>query len=192
MRLMTCMRALLAGAGLLTSSVAMSQALSTAPDKLDVALDYSILGANVVNGSRFWMQGGSARVAFNTALPFALTADVAGEHTARVAPSSVGLDLILLTFGPQFALSGRHVSFFGSGRVGIAFGRNSPFPTSTTSPTSDVGTAISLGGGVDLPVTRRFAVRVFETEWNRTQLNNLNANGQNSTRISAGLLLRLP
>jgi hypothetical protein len=47
-----------------------------------------------------------------------------------------------------------------------------------------------MGGGMNVPLTRRIAVRAFEADWLRTQLPNSTTNAQNNLRLGTGLVLR--
>lgn len=57
---------------------------------------------------------------------------------------------------------------------------------------SDANTfALLVGGGVDLRLSRRFAVRPIQAEWVRTQFPNATTNVQNSLRLGAGVVFRI-
>lgn len=191
MRSVISRNALLAGVCFLFTSHGWAQSPALPPHAIDLAVNYSPLNANLVAGSRFWMQGGSAQAGVGLVSHWSLVADISGAHTANMASSGIGLDLLLLTAGPQYSLHVRRVQFFGQGRAGFGWGHNSLFPTRSTSSTSGIGAAVALGGGVDLSLSRRFDLRVAELEWDRTELNNLNANAQNSIRLSTGIVVHL-
>jgi len=191
MRFQTYGKALLAGACLLLPIGAPAQSPSHPPDRLDVAVTYNALQANVVEGSRFWMNGGSAQVAIHFRPGWSVIADAAAQHTGNMASTGISLNLFTLTFGPQYAVRMRRAVLFGQARFGLARGSDSLFPVGSSAPTSDLGAAYGLGGGVDLPLKRRLSLRLAQAEWSRTQLDNLSANGQNSLRLSAGLVLHL-
>jgi hypothetical protein len=76
--------------------------------------------------------------------------------------------------------------------LGQAWGFNSYFPTASGGITSDNSLALQVAGGVDLGLSRHFGVRVFQADWVRTQLPNGTTDVQNTLRLGAGLLLRLP
>lgn len=191
MQLRICRKALLAGAGLLFTAGGWAQKPSPAPDHMDVAVTYDALQANLVAGSRFWMNGADAQVGLKFAPGWSCIADVAGHRTDSMASTGIGLDLVTLTFGPQYALRTHHAVLFGQARFGLALGSNSLFPSGTNAPTSDAGPALALGGGIDLPVAHRLSLRLAQAEWDRTQLGNLSRDAQNSLRLSAGLVLHL-
>jgi hypothetical protein len=51
---------------------------------------------------------------------------------------------------------------------------------------------LEVGGGVDIGLSRHFAVRAIQADWLRTQFPNSTTNIQNSFRLGAGIVLRLP
>jgi hypothetical protein len=195
MRLQICGKVLLAGAWIVLAACGgWAKGAGNVPnqlDKLDLAATYNAFQSNVVAGSHFWMNGGSAQVGVRFAPGWSCIADVAGQHTANMASTGIGLDLVAMTFGPQYAVRVRRAVLFGQARFGMARGSSSLFPSGAAAPTSDTGATFALGGGIDLPVQRRLSVRVAHAEWERTQLNNLNSNAQNSLRLSTGLVVHL-
>jgi peptidoglycan-associated lipoprotein len=49
-----------------------------------------------------------------------------------------------------------------------------------------------MGGGMDIDLTPRIAVRVLQADWLRTQLPNGASNVQNSLQLGAGIVWHLP
>jgi X-X-X-Leu-X-X-Gly heptad repeat protein len=64
--------------------------------------------------------------------------------------------------------------------------------TSSGGITSDNSLALQVGGGVDLAFTRHIGVRVLQADWVRTQLPNDATDVQNTLRLGAGIIFRLP
>ena len=50
--------------------------------------------------------------------------------------------------------------------------------------------AAQVGGGIDYRLANRFAIRVLDAAWSRTQLPNSTDNVQNNLRLGAGVVLR--
>ena len=50
--------------------------------------------------------------------------------------------------------------------------------------------AVDVGGGLDVQLNRRFAVRAFRASYLRTQFPNTTTNVQNSFSLSAGVVVR--
>ena len=158
---------------------------------LEVAVVYNPAMTKAVGGDNFWMQGGSVQVHGQFWHGVGAVADVAGLHTADTG-SGVGLDLVSATFGPRYtwAPARRRYSAFGQVLVGEAYGMNSIFPKTTGASDSANSVAVQIGGGVNVSLRHRLAVRAFEAEWLRTQLPNSTTNVQNNLRLGAGLALR--
>src|SRR5579859_6768260 len=91
---------------------------------IDVAITYNATHSNTVNGSGFWMQGGSAQLSGQFYHGLAATAEVTGVSRNRINASGLGLDLVTAVFGPRYTWSpARHkYALFGQTLVGSAFG----------------------------------------------------------------------
>jgi len=84
------------------------------------------------------------------------------------------LSLATTTFGPRYRWHpDRRVSLYIQGLVGDAN-----------------GFAAQFGGVVDYRLSDRFAMRVLDTGWARTQLPNSSDSVQNTLRHGAGIVLR--
>lgn len=194
MRRSTYVILLVVGASLMTSARVQAQAAAeAAPAPLEVAVTYNPALANVVsNGNTFWMQGASIQATGRLWRGLGMTADVALLHTAHMHGSGPGLDLVTACFGARYAWPALHsrVSIFGRGLVGEANGIDSIFPSSMGANSTGNSLALEVGGGVDVPLSKRFAVRAFQADWLRTQLPNDSSNVQNNVRAGAGLVFR--
>jgi hypothetical protein len=195
MRISNRIKVLLAGACIMAGPAAWGQQdqSSTRPTKgsLEVALVYNPLMSNVVGGNSFWMQGGSVQVHGQFWRGLGVVADVSGLHTANASASpGVGLDLVTAAFGPRYTWSpsrGRY-AVFGQVLAGEANGLHSVFPAAGGANDSADSLALYVGGGVNLPLKHRFALRAIEANWLRTQLPNATTNVQNNLRLGAGLI----
>lgn len=181
---------LLAGALVATAVVSAQTTPQWSGRSMDVAVAYSALDANVVGGSGFWMEGGSAQLHGQFWRGWGLVADVAGMHTGLMPRSTAGLDLITITGGPRYTWTtpGHRIALFGQGLAGEALGRNSVFPASATTKSSANSVAVQLGGGVNLPLSEHVSVRAVEADWLRTSLPNATTDAQNNLRIGAGIV----
>jgi hypothetical protein len=120
-------------------------------------------------------------------------------HTGAAGNSSLGLSLITATFGPRYTLNLRSNSpgkksfhVFGQTLIGPAWGFDSYFPSSSGAVTQDTSFALQIGGGLDIGVSRHIAIRAFQGDWLRTQFPNGTTNVQNSLRLGAGIVFRMP
>jgi hypothetical protein len=167
---------------------------------LDVAVVYNPLSANAVGGHQFWMQGGSIQAAgqFWPGLHgqfwrrLGVVADVSGFHVGHMSASKPGLDLVTASFGPRYTWTEprRRYDLFGQFLVGDASGMNSVFPTSTGTAASASSVALYMGGGANIRLSPRLAVRAFEADWLYTQTPNGVTGMQNSLRLGVGLIYK--
>jgi hypothetical protein len=102
-------------------------------------------------------------------------APVAGDNDVRAA----------LPLAPD-----RRVSLYVQGPIAEANGFRSIIPATAGSQPDANGFAAQIGGGVDYRLSGRFAIRVLDAGWTRTQLPNSTDNVQNTLRLGTGIVLR--
>ena len=195
MRISIRVKVLLAGACMMAGPTVWGQqdqsSARQTKGSLEVALVYNPLMSNVVGSNGFWMQGGSVQVHGQFWRGLGVVADVSGLHTANASASpGVGLDLVTATFGPRYTWSpprGRY-AVFGQVLAGEANGLHSVFPAASGANDSADSLALYVGGGVNLHLKHRFALRAVEANWLRTQMPNATTNVQNNLRLGAGLI----
>lgn len=192
-----CSVLLLTGAVVLTPRLAAAQQQGppalTRPS-VSVGLMYSASRSNPVNGQNFWMQGGTAEIEADVTHGLGVVLDVNGSHASKINSAGVNLTTITMTVGPRYTWRPRSYKFevFGEGLVGDARGTGSVFPT-TLGVVSDIDAfALQVGGGLNLPLSRRISVRAIQADWVRTQFPNGTTDVQNSLRLGAGVMFRLP
>jgi len=121
---------------------------------------------------------------------FGIAGSVSSE---RLSDYSNGVDFNRFTYtaglGYRRNFGGR-IQIFGHGLGGRAHAFQGAFPSSTGLLSTANSLAVQTGGGLDLPFSNRFAVRLLEAEYVRTQLPNGYANTQNDLRLSVGMTLR--
>jgi hypothetical protein len=161
--------------------------------RLEVAVTYNAVRANVITNDSFWMQGGSVQIHGQFWRGLGVVADITGQHTTNINSSGVALDMVTATFGPRYTWSSTHsrYSLFGEGLVGDAFAFNGLFPTISGPDTSSSSLAVKAGGGLNLSLSRHIAARPFEAYWLRTQLPNTTTNIQNNLQLGAGFVVRI-
>lgn len=175
------------------SAPSEKQGTTAGTNYLEVAVTYDALHGNATAGSGLWLQGSSVQAEEHFSHGLGVAADLAGEHTGNMHGSGVGLDMMTMTFGPRYTWQSaryRRTDLYGQALVGQANGFNSVFPKASGATASASGLALKIGGGADCTLSRRFAVRVVEADWLRTQLPNATTSVQNNLRIGAGLILR--
>jgi outer membrane immunogenic protein len=178
---------------------AVPAASTSGHHETDVAVTYTEQYSNLVSTPTFWQPGGSVEVSAQVYRGLGLAANVTGNNVPNAANSGIGLTIVSANFGPRYtyykpigAERKRSVAVFGQSLIGQAWGFNSYFPTASGVKTDYISFDLQLGGGVDIGVSRHFAVRVFQADWLRTQFPNANTNVQNNLRLAAGIVFRIP
>ncbi len=119
------------------------------------------------------MNGWNFSPAFNLIRGFGVAAEVSKQYGSN-------LDLRDIAVGPQFLYPRNKTLFFAHVLIGTArsFVR-------VGNGELDTDRAIAVGGGMDLDISSRFALRVFQVDYLRTTLFD---EKQNSLRFSTGLV----
>ncbi|MEZ2346444.1 hypothetical protein [Terriglobus sp. RCC_193] len=178
-----------------TTSVLSGQTASStrgSSHEVDLALTYTAINNSLSRGGSFWQQGGGVELSGEVWRGLGVTASVTGARASNIT-SGVNLTTITTVFGPRYAwtTSSGKIALFGQGLIGEAHGLDSVFPSPQGALSDYISFALQAGGGVDLRLSRHFAVRAVQADWLRTQFPNAGTNVQNNLRISGGLVLRL-
>jgi peptidoglycan-associated lipoprotein len=166
--------------------------MEAVPSRVDLAAGYNFIKANAPPGSCgcFSMNGGFVGADFNLNRWFS----VAGEATAGHAKdiSSLGQNLTLTTFlaGPRVSWVHERYVPFVQFMAGGAHGSGSYFPSGSSSSNNSTGFAYSTGGGLELNLTDRFAIRAVDVEYLHTTFPNGENTSQNQLEIGAGIVVR--
>jgi peptidoglycan-associated lipoprotein len=174
----------------------LKSALADAQDVplAEAGADYNYVHTNAPPGGCgcFSMNGGDGWLAYNFSQSFAAVALVSGQHASNIAGSGADLTLTSYLFGPRYSWrkSGRFVPF-GQLLLGGAHASGSFAPGSAGYPGSSNAFAMTAGAGLDVELTKRFAVRAFQADYYLTHFANGVNDHQNNLRITVGLVLRL-
>jgi hypothetical protein len=162
------------------------------PTRLDLGVTYVAERSLKADSSQnFWTQGGSIELGANVWHGWGIAANITGTHTGSIGSSAIPLSLVTATFGPRYRWhADRRLSLYGEGLIGEANGFHSLLPTIAGSQSSANGFSAQVGGGVDYSLSNRFALRLLDAAWSRTQLPNGTDNVQNNLRLAAGVVLR--
>lgn len=181
-----------AATGLTAQTPGEAKAPSAAPSRIDFAFAYSAARSNAVGGSSFWLQGGSAQMHLLFYRALGLVIDFSGWHAGNIQSSGVGLDLVTSTTGLRYTWRPAHTrySLYGQALAGVANGYNSDFPANSGVVASSQSLALKLGGGLNIGMTRRIALRAIEADWLRTQFPNSTTGTQSSCQLNSGLVFR--
>jgi peptidoglycan-associated lipoprotein len=192
--------------GVLTAVTVASMQPAMAQEKpkttsVDVAITYDAVRANHSAVDSFWMQGGAVELGVGLYRKLGVAARIEGLHSAPSTANGVPLSMVVVVVGPRYRLTtrGGKYALFGEGLVGYADGFRSQFSensgsagtTSTQVTTNANALAIEAGGGVDVRLSRKIAIRPIEASYLRTQFPNFTTNVQNSLRVGAGIVFML-
>ena len=177
--------------GTLCASPLLAQTGGHSPQEVDLGISYNALRQNATSGASFWAQGGSIDLSVRAFHGLGAALNVSGGSIANIANSGVGLTTITTVAGPRYTFERHRFALFGEGLVGESNALNGVFPAPGGAIGSTNSLAVQVGGGADLHLSHRFAVRVLQASWLRTQFPNASTNVQNDLQLGAGLVLRL-
>ena len=190
MRTYLLCKLLLVGATIATPLAAQVVPAAESPAfHLNVTATYNPARFSELKGNSFWLEGGGIQVQARMGEHIGVVADARGLHSSNINSTGVGLDMITATAGPRytFSLKQDKVSLFVEGMAGKAMAFNGLFPHPSAFVTSASSLALLGGGGADMMLSRRIALRAFEADWMYTQLPNGTTNSQGALLLSAGI-----
>jgi len=171
-----------------------------ATNAFDLALTYSPERAKIVDTpcDCFWFHGGGADAAATLYRGLGPAASFTGQHASGLT-GGASLDKIDYLFGPRYTLhtTGRSeiarysTRLFVQALFGGVHGFNGTFPASSAAVSSANAFAYQLGGGLDLTLTHRWAIRAFEASFYHSGLPNSAANTQDDFRLATGVSYRI-
>lgn len=132
--------------------------------------------------------GFDASVAANINDWFGLVADVGGQYTRlddQEFTEKIRSHSFL--FGPRFSVRRKRAVPFAHALFGVSKLKTETNEFGPLLSFRDTSFAMALGGGVDVKVNDRVAIRVVQIDYLRT---NFFGGSQNKGRISAGIVLR--
>ncbi|MFL6299069.1 MAG: hypothetical protein ACJ71N_00510 [Terriglobales bacterium] len=203
------MRKLFAVAGIVLLPLLLAaQSTQTEYSKVDAFAGYSYL-RNSGNGFNGW----EGQLTYNFNHFLGATADFSGHYrtAAGFSPlsgfsASANQRMYTFLFGPTAtARFGKHDVFahalFGGVHSSVGAGFSIPILGSFNTGVNDATAfGMALGGGVDIGLSRRFAIRAAQVDYLYTHFNTFDAlttgfanntnNHQNSFRYSAGIVFR--
>jgi peptidoglycan-associated lipoprotein len=165
---------------------------SVNPPRIDLTAGYNLIKANAPPGDCgcFTMNGGYGGGQVNLSQWLGVAGEVSVEHANDI--SSLGQNLTLITFmgGPRVSWPRYRFVPFGEFMAGGTHGAGSYFPSSTSSSTSASSFAYAAGGGLDVNLNQRFAIRAFDARFLHTSLPNGVNGTQRQLQIGIGVVMR--
>ena len=215
------LRAILASAILCLPIFCMAQQgeSSGVPSRVTVYGGYSLLHTNnnlnfssAFTNSSNNFNGWEGQGTFDFTRHFGVTADITGNSNQLAGFSALGFSAGVrqhvydYLFGPSVNTSfGKSSVFahalFGAAHSSLSAGVGLPLVGGLSAPiTSAAAFAMAFGGGIDIGITRHFAIRAAQIDFVRTNFNTLdalasgfgssNGNSQNTFRYSGGVVWR--
>ena len=133
--------------------------------------------------------GFDASIAANVNEWFGLVGDVGGQYTRLDDQGfTEKIRAHSFLFGPKFSVRRKRAVPFVHALFGVSKLKTETNEFGPLLSFSDTSFAMALGGGVDVKVNDRLAIRVVQIDYLRT---NFFGESQNKGRISAGIVLRL-
>jgi hypothetical protein len=173
------------------------------------------LGSTSIGGSNFNLGGSlggwEAQGTFNLTRHFGLTADFSGNSKQLAGFSALGFSagtqqhMYDFLFGPTVTgYFGKSSVFghalFGAAHSGLSAGISVPILGGISAPLdSSNAFAMAFGGGIDIGLSRHFAIRAAQVDFIRTNFNTLDSltgltsgtsSNQNNFRYSGGVIWR--
>jgi len=154
-----------------------------------------------------WLSGGTTSLAINTNRYFGIVADIGVYHASRFGPGAPPV-------GRTVDANGQVYTYMFGPRLSLRRGRFTPFAQAlfgavhasevTLSGCSGIGCtplpsensfAMAAGGGLDLTLTRHFALRLVQAEYAMTRFKDPTSSAgqstrQNDVRLSVGIVFR--
>ena len=161
----------------------------------DAYMTYSEMRANAPVGGCgcFWMNGGVGGLSVPIWRNFSGVVEAGGHTTDHIPRFNTGLSLFYGMGGIRMRLP-NHTKFqpFGQGLFGGVHGFDSYFPDRVGKlPTSyDTSFALTVGGGLDVAVSKHIWIRAIQADYFYSELRNLQGNRQNQLRLGAGIVFR--
>jgi peptidoglycan-associated lipoprotein len=175
------------------AAVAALSARAQSGGLVDVGVEYNYVRTNAPAGGCgcFALNGGSGWVAFNLSHSVGIVGEIAGQHASNIFGGGADLTLTSYLAGPRYTWAhARHFSPFAQVLLGGVHASGGLAPGSSGLPGSANAFAMTAGGGLDISLTRRIALRAFEADYYLTRFNNGLNDHQNNLRIAVGVIVR--
>ena len=154
--------------------------------RLEFGANFNYFHANAPPGQCgcFWMYGGSGAVVYNITPKWAGVADLMVGHATNVDNSMQNITIFNYLFGPRYTRrNSSRFTPYGQVLIGGAKEDVNFVFTINRNAFGFLG-----GGGVTMPVKRKFGLTLVEADWIYTRIPNAKNNRQNDLRIMTGII----
>lgn len=164
--------------------------------RVDVAVNYSYMRANAAPGSCgcFSLNGGSTEGAVHVYRDLSAVFDLTGVYASTTSSAGQSLALVTYTGGPRFSYPLRRGQMvpFAQGLVGVVHGFDGQFPAASSTLSSSANAlAVLVGGGLDVELNHRIAVRAVQVDYGLNHLPNNANNNENLLHVSVGVVFHV-
>lgn len=163
------------------------------PHSISVGANYTYVRTNLLPGCNcFGLQGGGAEAQYSLTPHIALLADFTATHKGNITINNYDLTQITYAGGLRYQPLSRHTHFqpFGDVLLGGAHTSGSLAPNATGYGGANAF-LFELGGGLAIPIGKRWTVVPVRATYQLTTFSNGQDNRQNNLRISAGIRLHI-
>jgi outer membrane immunogenic protein len=186
------MRSILLITALMLAAASSAMAQAQESYNGDVAATYHLVRANAGPGQCgcFGLNGGGISGSWNFRGPWSLVTEFSSEYTGSGPTAGSSLTLTSILAGgryylPQPWLHGNHKPLpFAQVLVGAAHAGGGVGGIGDAS----YGFATRMGGGIDVRLNSRFAVRVLQIDYDLTRIANATNDHQNNLLVGAGIV----
>jgi peptidoglycan-associated lipoprotein len=177
--------------GLAVGLAALLPAAAAAQDHtaFEAGVNYNYVRSNASPGQCgcFSLNGGAGWIALSFTHSLSAVAEVSGQHAGNPDNSGEGLNLVSYMFGPRYRRGKSRIQPFAQTLFGASHATGL---IATGGSGSFNAFAMTAGGGADVKLTRRLALRAFEADYFLTLFKNGVNDHQNNLRIGTGLVFR--
>src|SRR5689334_7656735 len=173
---------------LLPSKSAIVSAQS--PSFMEVGASYNYVRTNAPPGGCgcFSMNGGGAWISYGPFAAVSIVGELGMQHASNVSGSGAGLTLTSYQAGLRYRFHHvRRVVPFAQVLLGGSYASGNYASDGNLSNAF----AATMGGGIDVHLTNRVAVRAFQADYFLTHFPNAVNDHQNNLRISMGMVFKL-
>ena len=175
-------------------SLFAANAAGQSPARLELGANYNYARTNAAPGECgcISLQGGNGWVSYKLIRSFDVVGEVGSQHATNISPFAADLTVTSYLGGVRYRRSMKvGLAPFVQAVFGGAHASGSMAPGNSGIPGSSNAFALAAGGGVDLRLSRLFALRMIQADYYYTRFPNGVNDHQNNLRIGAGFVVRL-
>jgi len=186
----------LVSVGILIFGLGLAVAAADDTPKVEVYGGFSFLHIddNGLHAPKRNFAGWDSEFQYNLNKLLGITADIGGNY-GRIVPNTPNSHAYTFAFGPTFSFRREHATVFAHALFGENIISDNVIPNpgcGSFCSTTDSAFAMLWGGGLDLKLSQRFALRLGQLDWLYTRHNLVPLGGkafQNNIRYTGGITI---